>query len=97
LVSERKDGKWVYFSLTDAENTRSWMSAALSPLTGDQQLEADNGLVRELRSLPVEDLCRFGYEAARAKALSFEAGAVTPRKARTASCRIPMALPPAST
>lgn len=82
LVSERKDGRWVYFGLTDAESTRSWISAALSPLTGDQQLEVDSQLVRELRSLPVEDLCRFGYEAAKAKALSSGAGAVNPRKDR---------------
>jgi len=73
LVAERKDGRWVYFSLTDSENTRSWIAAALSPLANDRQLQADNQLVRELRSLPVEDLCRFGYEAARAKAASSEA------------------------
>jgi DNA-binding transcriptional ArsR family regulator len=72
LVTERKDGRWVYFGLTDNENTRSWIAAALSPLAADQQLQADDQMVRELRSLPVEDLCRFGYEAARARAASSE-------------------------
>jgi DNA-binding transcriptional ArsR family regulator len=72
LVTERKDGKWVYFDLNENENTRSWIEAALSPLATDPQLEADDELVRELRSLPVEDLCRFGYEAARARAMSSE-------------------------
>jgi DNA-binding transcriptional ArsR family regulator len=66
LATERKDGRWVYFGLTENQNTRSWIAAALSPLARDPQLEADNELVQELRSLPVEDLCRFGYEAARA-------------------------------
>ena len=70
LVSERKDGRWVYFNLIDDENTRSWIEAALSPSASDPQLEADGRLVDELRRLPVEDLCRFGYEAARAKATS---------------------------
>jgi hypothetical protein len=44
-----------------------WIDAALSPLTDDPQLESDHVLVAELRRLPVEDLCRFGYEAAKAK------------------------------
>jgi DNA-binding transcriptional ArsR family regulator len=80
LVAERKDGKWVYFALTDNENTRSWIAAALSPLAADQQLQADGYLVQELRSLPVEDLCRFGYEAARERAMSVETGAMSLRK-----------------
>ena len=65
LVSERKDGKWVYFDLIDDEGTRSWIEAALSGLVHDPQIEADDLLVDELRRLPVEDLCRFGYEAAK--------------------------------
>jgi DNA-binding transcriptional ArsR family regulator len=68
LVTERKDGRWVYFSLAESENTRSWIDAALSPLTGDPQIETDDVLVAELRRLPVEELCRFGYEAAKAAA-----------------------------
>lgn len=66
LVGERKDGKWVYFSLSGGESTRSWIEAALTPLADEPQLEADARLVEELRRLPVEDLCRFGYRAARA-------------------------------
>ena len=65
LVSERKDGRWVYFGLIEDESTRAWTAAALSPLAGEAQIEADDRLVAELRRLPVEDLCRFGYEAAK--------------------------------
>ena len=65
VVSERKDGRWVYFDLIDDESTMSWAEAALSPLVNDPQIEADDRLVDELRRLPVEDLCRFGYEAAK--------------------------------
>jgi DNA-binding transcriptional ArsR family regulator len=75
LVSERKDGRWVYFDLNDDQDARSWITSALSPAATDPQLEADEELVRELRSLPVEDLCRFGYEAAKARAMSTENGA----------------------
>ena len=69
LVSERKDGKWVYFDLIEDEGTRAWTEAALSGLVHDPQIESDERLVAELRSLPVEDLCRFGYQAAKEKAL----------------------------
>jgi len=67
LVSERKDGRWVFFNLVDDEDTRSWTEAALSGLVNDPQIEADDLLVNELRRLPVEDLCRLGYEAAKEK------------------------------
>jgi len=67
LVSEQKVGKWVYFDLIDDEGTRSWIEVALSGLVHDPQIEADDRLVDELRRLPVEDLCRFGYEAAKEK------------------------------
>ncbi|MCW8984603.1 MAG: metalloregulator ArsR/SmtB family transcription factor [Thermoanaerobaculales bacterium] len=67
LVSERKDGRWVYFDLIDDDSTRSWTEAALFPLVNDPQIEADDRLVDELRRLPVEDLCRFGYEVAKEK------------------------------
>jgi len=70
LVSERKDGRWIYFDLIDDESTRSWSEAALSPLVNDPQIEADDRLVEELRRLPVEDLCRLGYEAAKKRTTS---------------------------
>ena len=42
-------------------------------LMNDPQLEADRHLVAELRRLPVEDLCRFGYEEAMARAQTKDA------------------------
>jgi ArsR family transcriptional regulator len=75
LVAERKVGRWVYFGLAENEHSRSWIDAALSSPVDDPQLEADRRLVAELRELPVEDLCRFGYEEAVARART--RGAVT--------------------
>lgn len=63
LVSERKEGRWVYFGLIDDEGNRSWIEVALSGLAHDTQIRTDELLVDELRRLPVEELCRFGYEA----------------------------------
>ncbi|MEJ2582099.1 MAG: metalloregulator ArsR/SmtB family transcription factor [Acidobacteriota bacterium] len=68
LITERKVGRWVYFGLDDAEDSQSWIAAALSSLADDPQLESDRRLVEELRGLPVEDLCRYGYEAAKIRA-----------------------------
>jgi len=70
VITERKDGKWVIFSLSSDQQTRSWIDAALIPLARDPQLMTDDRLVAELRRLPVEDLCRLGYEKALEKARS---------------------------
>lgn len=66
LTLERKDGKWVHFSLAHDSAARSWIETSLAALGDDPQLEADRDLVAELRRLPVEDLCRLGYEGAAA-------------------------------
>jgi DNA-binding transcriptional ArsR family regulator len=67
LVSERKDGRWVHFSLSDDERAKRWIKATLSAVDGDPELERDAERVADLRMLPVVDLCSLGYDAARAK------------------------------
>ena len=66
LTLERKDGKWVHFSLAHDPAARAWISTSLAALGDDPQLEADRDLVAQLRRLPVQDLCRLGYEGAAA-------------------------------
>jgi len=68
LISERKEGRWVYFGLSDRPQTRPWIDVALAALEGDPQLGADDRLVAEIRRVPVEGLCRLGFEAALADA-----------------------------
>jgi DNA-binding transcriptional ArsR family regulator len=72
LITERKDGRWVYFALSTDQEAKPWLEAALSTAGDDPQLEMDEAKVQELRGLPVEDLCRLGYEAAQAKACTTE-------------------------
>ncbi|NIA27773.1 MAG: metalloregulator ArsR/SmtB family transcription factor [Desulfobulbaceae bacterium] len=74
VTTERKEGRWVYVALSYDPEIRPWLDSALAGLSGDGQTEADASLVEELRRLPVEDLCRLGYEAAKAKAGSNVAG-----------------------
>ena len=67
LITEHKDGRWVYIALSHVTEARSWIETALAAVAGDPQLEADDRMVAELRQLPVEDLCRLGYEGAKGK------------------------------
>ena len=67
LVSERKEGRWVFFSLADDEHARRWLETALAAVEGDPQLSNDFDLIAELRRLPLVDLCGLGYEAAKTK------------------------------
>jgi len=67
LITERKDGRWVYFGLSSDPDARIWIDVALKSLEGDPQLESDDHLVEDLRRLPVADLCKLGYADAKAK------------------------------
>ena len=67
VITERKDGRWVHIALSEDPEVRPWIDTALAAVAGDAQLDADDWMVAELRQLPVEDLCRLGYEKARAK------------------------------
>jgi len=67
VITERKDGRWVHIALSEDPEVRPWIETALAAVAGDAQLDADDRMVEELRRLPVEDLCRLGYEKARAK------------------------------
>jgi len=70
LVTERKHGRWVYFALSADPAVRPWLDSALATASGDPQVDADSLTVEELRRLPVEDLCRLGYERAKARVCS---------------------------
>ncbi len=68
LIAERKVGRWVHFGLSADPDARRWIDVALKSLEGDPQLDADDALVVEIRRLSVSDLCRLGYDEAKAKA-----------------------------
>jgi len=64
LVTERKDGRWVFIALADDPGARGWIDTALAAAGGDPQLEEDARMVARLRRMPVEELCRLGVPAA---------------------------------
>ena len=65
LITERKEGRWVHLSLADDDAAAPWIGCALDRLEGDPQVSEDADLVRELREIGFEVLCRLGLEAAR--------------------------------
>lgn len=67
LVRERKEGRWVFISLAEDDAARAWIDTAIAAAADDPCLAADMQRVEELRQLPVDDLCRFGYEGAMAR------------------------------
>jgi DNA-binding transcriptional ArsR family regulator len=80
IVSERKQGRWVYVGLSDELDARSWVDLAVAAAGPDPQLARDAAVVDELRRIPVEDLCRLGIEGARKKAC----GVPAPRRRKAA-------------
>jgi DNA-binding transcriptional ArsR family regulator len=66
LIVERKEGRWVHIGLSSDTDVRAVVDASLVALDRDPQLAEDARFVVELRRLPVELVCRFGTDGARA-------------------------------
>jgi DNA-binding transcriptional ArsR family regulator len=65
LVVERKDGRWVSYRLAEGAQAASLLERVWAFLEGDRQVETDARLVRGLRRVPVEELCRVEGDLAR--------------------------------
>ncbi len=58
LVEERKDARWVFHRLADGAATVGHLEPIWKAIGRDPQVEADARVLRELRRVPVEQLCR---------------------------------------
>jgi DNA-binding transcriptional ArsR family regulator len=65
LVVERKDGRWVRYRLAEDAEATELLGRVWALVRDDQQVEADAGLVRGLRRVPVEELCRVDLDVTR--------------------------------
>jgi DNA-binding transcriptional ArsR family regulator len=65
LVAEHKDGRWVSYSLAADAAARPLLERVWALVGGDPRLEADARLVRELRRVPVAELCRVELDLTR--------------------------------
>ena len=65
LVGERKHGRWVFHRLEDGEAAQALLEPVWKAIGRDPQVEADTRLLRELRRVDVEELCRVDLDLKR--------------------------------
>lgn len=65
LVTERRDGRWVSYCLAEDPRTRGLLRRVFNVISADVQVAADAWLVRRLRHVPVEELCRVELDVTR--------------------------------
>ena len=58
LVAERKDGRWVAYRLVEGDAQQPLLEQLARLLENDSRARADADLLRRLRRVPVERLCR---------------------------------------
>lgn len=65
LISERKEGRWVEYRLSDSALRDGTLDAIWPALEDDREAKADAVLVKELRRVPVDELCSVDLDLAR--------------------------------
>ena len=65
LVSERKDGKWVEYRLVDDAPAATLASVPWGDLEKDPAVVEDRAVLKELRKVSLEDLCRVDLDLSR--------------------------------
>lgn len=65
LVVERKDGKWVEYRLADDAPGAALAVAPWGDLEKDRIVRQDRALLKELRKVPLEELCRVDLDLSR--------------------------------
>lgn len=82
LVSERKDGRWVSYRRAETAAAERVVHEAMAALGADPQAKADARLLRELRRVPLETLCRADLDLSRLGLRRPAAAARPPKAAR---------------
>lgn len=57
LITDRKEGRWVEYRLSDSALRDGILDPVWPALADDADAKADAVLVRELRRIPVDELC----------------------------------------
>ena len=65
LVGERKDGRWVFHRLAEGEDTTALLEPLWKSIARDPQVESDARVLRDLRRVSVEELCRVDLDLGR--------------------------------
>ena len=65
LISDRKEGRWVEYRLSDSAVADGVFEPIWAALQEDAEAEADAILVKELRRVPLEELCSVDLDLGR--------------------------------
>ncbi|HLN93247.1 MAG TPA: metalloregulator ArsR/SmtB family transcription factor [Thermoanaerobaculia bacterium] len=65
LLTERKEGRWVEYRLSDSALREGLLDSVWPSLQEDREAHADAVLVKELRRVPVDQLCSVDLDLAR--------------------------------
>jgi DNA-binding transcriptional ArsR family regulator len=65
LVEERKDGRWVFHRLAEDDAAVAHLGPVWKSIARDPQIDADTRVLRDLRRVPVEELCRVDLDLGR--------------------------------
>jgi DNA-binding transcriptional ArsR family regulator len=63
LVSERKDGRWVFYRLVDEEHPV--LTSVWKTVSRDARVQADARLLRQIRKVDIAELCRVDLDLGR--------------------------------
>ena len=65
VVTEKKEGRWVEYRLSADPTARAVLDAVWAEVDADRESRADAVLLRELRRVPVDELCSVSLDLAR--------------------------------
>jgi ArsR family transcriptional regulator, arsenate/arsenite/antimonite-responsive transcriptional repressor len=65
LVSLKKEGRWVEYSLAASGATETVLSAVWSEVEADPVIRADAIVIRALRKVPLDELCSVSMDLSR--------------------------------
>ncbi len=57
LVTERKAGRWVEYRLSETDESATCLAGVWAALSGDPEVDADLVIAREVRRVPMQELC----------------------------------------
>ena len=65
LIAARKEGRWVEYRLSDSSGRGGILETIWPAMIDDCDAQADAVLLKELRRVPLDDLCSAGLDLAR--------------------------------
>jgi DNA-binding transcriptional ArsR family regulator len=65
VITERKEGRWVIYRHADDAQAQGVIAKTMASLAGDPRIDADARIVKHLRRVPLEELCRAELNLAR--------------------------------